>query len=335
MINFNINNFFENNKKNINSKNFLQTQWTEIYHVEKIMNLFNENLKQLSDPTKIYNDISIFEKKDKEFFTLDQCVSSSRYKPHNQNFNKKYDFVFSGCSETNGDFITDAPHKSNHEYNWGQIVSNKYNVEGLNLALQGLSVESIVKGLMNHFRKNGNPKVLLLLLPELGRLDFVVNNKIKIDGESNNSFENIIQQYTLFPWEDYDFKKISKAPHNYRDVIPYLQGLYRSLQSLLILDTYCKSAGIYFKYSSWSLASNFILKSLKDNNLEEYQNYLEGDFFNWSSYSNEFLQLNCHLGHEKDPLWNVGSDGKHMGRHRHLHIAERFIEEIEKDHPWN
>lgn len=357
MIEFDFDSFFEKNQIEISknfdsSKKFLDVQYNELQKSKKIFEHIEKSLLNLSDfgrgdtiekkGDKVvfykHNNISKEFKRDNEIFTLNQAMHNTRYKPGYQEFNKQYEFVFSGCSETQGEYIGLLKDRSDHENIWGFQIARKYNKDSLNLALQGWSIEAIVKGVMHHVRKNGNPKVLLLLLPDLGRLDFIINDKIKSDKRGDNSLENVIQQYLLEPFMDEDFKKITQSPHDYVDVIPYTQAMYRNLQSILMLDTYCKSHGIFFKYSSWNLTANFILKTLKDSGLEEYQNYVEGDFFKWARDCEQSLDLKCHSDLKKEnmsELWDSGFDDKHMGIHRHIHIAERFIEEIEKDNPWD
>lgn len=334
MIEFKIKDFFDENKKNISSKEFLDSQIKDLNNVKLIINSINSSMLNINDPEKYKESVQ------KQIFTLDQDIRKSMYMPEYQDFNKNYSFVFSGCSETQGQYISTSRNQKDFDAIWGFKVADNYKQDALNLGVQGASVEGIVKGLMHHFRKNGNPKVLLVLLPDLGRTDFVVNNKILSETKNDLTPRNAVQQYYFHPDHDYDYEKVTKVPHHFYNVMPYTASFYRSLQALLVLDTYCKSSGIFFRYTSWDLVTNFILKSLKDGGLEEYQNYIEGDFFNWSTYCKSNLKLDCHqeyntgLIKELD-LWDYANDKTHMGAHRHIHIAERFIEEIDKNNPWH
>lgn len=269
----------------------------------------------------------------KSFFTLDQELEAFRHRPENQDFNKKYEFIFSGCSQTHGDFITPpmAPEGS-HNYIWGFQVANNYSKEALNLGMGGWSAEAIHKGLMNHFQKNGHPKVLLVLYPDFGRMPFVYNEKVGPIKVLNN--HELVQHIFLNPNDEFDYEKYSKAPHVSHNVFPWTQALYLNLQSIMILDQYCKANNIYFKYSSWDYLSNIILKLLKKH-FVEYKNYVELDPLNIIELKKIKL---CHSDVSKnypESIWHVGKDAAHMGIHQQIHVYEAFKKELDRDNPWN
>jgi hypothetical protein len=292
------------------------------------MNMFLEELKNLIRASHVNQSKAL------SFFTFDQQLASYLYRPTDQDFNKHYDFVFSGCSQTNGYYITEPEvYKADHKDIWGFQIADTYKKEALNLGMGGWGAESILKGLMHHFQKNGNPKVLLVLYPDLGRMEGVDSDKLKMGGPLNN--HELIQHWFLRPSDDEKVNKISTLPHQPLDVIPFYQALYKNLQSILLLSDYCKQNNIYFRYTSWDHISNAFLKLLKDS-FPEYSNYLEPEELSYDELT--FKNLDCHKDIEKNKIqiiWNAGSDNKHIGIHQHIHIAEQFKKELDNDNPWN
>lgn len=268
------------------------------------------------------------------FFTFNQQLESHQYRPQDQDFNKKYDFVFSGCSQTHGDHITKPLVKDgDHQDIWGFKISNHYNVEALNLGMGGWGAESILKGLMHHFQKNGNPKVLLVLYPDLGRIEGVDSNKMQMKTPLNRV--ELIQHWFLHPQHDLNINKISTKPHDPSDVIPFTHAVYKNLQSILILNEYCKQNNIYFKYSSWDFLSNTLLKALSEI-LPEYSNYILPETMEFKN--SKFKTLTCHKdikATKQKKIWDCGIDNYHMGIHQHIHVYEQFKNRIDNDNPWN
>jgi len=292
------------------------------------MNLFVEDLKSFVGAH------SFDESKVLSFFTFDQQLKNILYRPTDQNFEKNYEFVFSGCSQTNGYYITEPSVKSaDYKDIWGFQIADAYGKEALNLGMGGWGAEAILKGLMHHFEKNGNPKILLVLYPDLGRIEGVDNYKVSMKTPLNH--HEMIQHWFLRVSDDEKVNKVSTLPHAPSDVIPFTQALYRNLQSILILDQYCRKNNIYFKYTSWDNETNAFLKMLKGT-FHQYSNYSDpvNPVFDKATFKN----LDCHKEIEKDKLeniWNIGSDNQHIGIHQHIHIAEQFKKEIDNDNPWN
>jgi hypothetical protein len=145
----------------------------------------------------------------------------------------------------------------------------------------------------------------------------------------------LVQHWFLRPSDDHKVNKLSVLPHSPLDVIPFTQALYKNLQSILLLNEYCKQNSIYFKYSSWNHTTNAFLKMLKES-FSEYSNYLEPKEFNFDEL--EFENLSCHNDIKENKIktvWNTGHDKEHIGIHQHIHIAERFKRELDNDNPWN
>jgi hypothetical protein len=304
--------------------------------VNKIENGYSDSVfnKLSIDFLDLLNNYDKNQVKAKSFFTFDQQIFSFLYNPKDQDFNKNYEFVFSGCSQTHGDHVSPPLAQSgNHKNIWGFQIADNYNKEVLNLGMGGFSAQSILKGLINHFVKNGNPKVLFVLYPDFGRIEGVDSDKLKMETVLNEV--EIIQHWYLDSSDDKRLDKISLLPHDPINVIPWHFALYHNLQAIILLDQYCKQNNIYFKYFSWDYTSNIILKLLKEH-FNEYSNYCEPDTLDFSEQT--FQNMTCHKDikdmHSKD-LWNVGIDKEHIGIHQHTHIAEMFLKELKNDNTWN
>ena len=292
------------------------------------MTLFLEELKSLVGAN------SFDQSKALSFFTFDQQLEPYRYRPMDQEFNKHYDFVFSGCSQTHGDFITEPKVKgADYKDIWGFQLADQYGKQALNLGMGGWGAESILKGLMHHFQKNGNPKVLLVLYPDLGRIEGVDSNKLKMRTPLNT--HELIQHWFLRASDDEKVNRLSALPHTPADVVPFTQALYKNLQSILILNEYCKQNNIYFKYTSWHHITNAFLKMLKES-FSEYSNYSEPECFSFDKPTFENLECHNDIKENKiESIWNIGHDKDHIGIHQHIHIAEQFKKELDNDNPWN
>lgn len=279
----------------------------------------------------------IFENDEK---SLDQFFSFSSSRDEwaylgNQNRNKYYDFVFSGCSETHGEYIS-APYveKGDMSKIWGFQVAKELNLgEALNLGMGSFSAHVIIKDLINHCVKNGNPKIILVLFPDFGRLPHVKNNKITSSHLANN--HDYIQHFILQQHFEKEFPPMSKAPHEAYEIMSYKQSVYVNLQSIIFFEQFCKSNGIYFKYATWDYLGNLILKKAKEIYPDLYSAYIESDFdkwHNWKKTQHPSLE-HCHLElkEKNKTLFDYAWDNQHMGMHRHTHIAESFIEEYNKN----
>lgn len=279
----------------------------------------------------------IFENDEKslnQFFSFDSSRQNWSYLG-NQCRNKYYDFVFSGCSETHGEYIA-ASYVEGGDISkiWGFQVAKELNLgKPLNLGMGSFSAHVIVKDLINHCIKNGNPKMILVLFPDFGRFPHVKNNKIKSSHLPNN--HDYIQHFTLQQHFEKEFPPLSKAPHEAYEVLSYKQSVYVNLQSIIFLEQFCKSNDIYFKYASWDYLANLIFKKAKDLYPDLYSGYIESDFNNWHNWKkihHPRLQ-ECHLDLKDNykTIFDYAWDGHHMGIHRHTHIAESFIEEYKKN----
>lgn len=269
-----------------------------------------------------------------QFFSFSSSRDSWAYLG-NQDRNKYYDFVFSGCSETHGEYISKPfVDKGDRSKIWGFQVAESLNMEKpLNLGMGSFSAHVIIKDLVNHCIKNGNPKMILVLFPDFGRFPYVKNNKITSSHLANN--HDYVQHFILQQSLEKEFPPISKSPHEAYEILSYKQSVYVNIQSIIFFEQFCKSNNIYFKYATWDYLANIIIKKSKDIYPDLYSGYIESDFDKWHNWKKEqhpdLKKCHLELKDKYKKIFDYGSDDQHMGIHRHTHIAESFIEEYKKN----
>ena len=256
------------------------------------------------------------------------------YNPKNQNCNKNYEYIFSGCSQTHAPYISKEMHElGDYKKIWGFQIADLIKKETINLGMGSEGADSIVKRILSFCRKNGNPKVILILFPDYSRLELPETKNFKPIRIRNTDY---VAHQSM---RDYRFKTLentkSISPHKWENIIDETIPLWQFLQAILILEQYCKSSNIYLRYSSWDSQTNIILSLLQENT-DNYECYRKLDSDMWFNYTPS-LHLKCHQDIENNykEIFHMGSDNHHMGIHRHTHIAEGFMKEIEQDNPWN
>lgn len=327
--------FFINEKIDFDkNKKFYENKDKELLQLEKIFNTIKNNLKsaEINKSNDISNSLSTF-------FTLEENNAKELYRPQDQDFEKKHDIIFSGCSQTHGHYISQPLVKNgNYKNIWGFLVAEHFNKSSINLAMPAQSIYLIVKGIINQISKYGKPEIVLVCFPDFGRFSMpysqIINPQRAINKRNGklSYINNTVIEFDNHP-------TFSKIPHKAEDVLDLTIPLFYNLQSILFLEKYCKTNNIYLKYSSWHTATSALLSLLKENT-GDYHNYIDVDnFMFWSdglTHVRENLFKDCHKEFENEyyNIFNMGRDGSHMGIHRHLHIAEGFIKEIENDRPW-
>jgi hypothetical protein len=211
---------------------------------------------------------SIFERNVKKYY-FDEKISHSiedalddrnDYSPNNYgyrgpDFRPGVDIVAAGCSATYGVGVPE-------DGTWPALLAEKTGMSYINLSAPGASIEWVVQSLFSYFNEFGNPKVVALLIPDLFRMEVVLNSDI------NQSREVSIRDWSA-QGIDLDFKKgvvtcrsveldmawrarLSKRPFAIEDTIPPEEPIYRSFKHLMMLETYCKAAGIQLLWTGWS-----------------------------------------------------------------------------------
>ena len=265
-------------------------------------------------------------------FTHEELKDKRDLFPKNQNLNKSYDLIFSGCSETTSAYLSDDRDTYDGSEVWGAIVAKNLGVDSLNLGLGAAGAYEISRALISQFRKNGNPKTLLCLYPDLGRLNIPSDSNFLVDNTSTKVGIRYSQISSQIPSSTYQ-PTYSKRPHLKEDIIPNLLPVWLNLQSILFLEQYCLSNNIKFFYSSWSSQASAILSLINNLSLDRYGHksypgYIDTDPDGWSLYKydtpNCGVENHAQASVKSDKYFDIGSDGKHMGKHRHMHIADIF-----------
>jgi hypothetical protein len=271
------------------------------------------------------------------FTNLDN-ESPKNFIPRGQDMSHNYDLVFSGCSETTGEYLTDAPESYGGEDIWGFIVSKHLEISALNFGFGAASAYEINKRLFSRFSRHGNPKTLLCVYPDLTRLNIPNDPNNLVDKRFIGSkFPPIYSQACTQIGSSGATPNYSKKPHLKEDVIPGIVPLWLNLQSILTLEQYCRSNNVKFLYSTWSpqaddIISSINILSLAKHGVKSYAGYLDGKLLDW-----RILEENggCVLPeHNLKTITNkkyfsFGSDGLHMGTHKHMHFAELFIDALQ------
>jgi hypothetical protein len=151
-----------------------------------------------------------------------------------------------------------------------------------------------------------------------------------ISGKEGPEFENNLINTSSINDKNKYHPSYAKKPFNKTDVIPAVVSGWLNLQHLLILEQYCEAAGILFVYGSWDTQTNTLINSINKidtlkNNPLSYKNFID-----FSHIDKELLDCHEQERTKHQSVFDLGSDKLHFGVHTHLHIAEKFISEINK-----
>lgn len=280
----------------------------------------------------------VFDSTDEEtlikMFVGTEIPSDGNRVPRRQNFTVPHDLVFSGCSETTGEYLSSNPEKDSGENLWGCIVAKNLKLDFLNYGMGAGSPYSIVQKLLAHFAKVGNPKVLLCLFPDFFRLT-MPQDPLLLIGDKESRTSSGVEQVQLMGFDPLDSPKYSRKPHRKEDVIPPIVPFWYSIQSILVLEQYCTAAGITLRYGTWHSGSESFMDTMNSYmelsyGTKPYKNFIRVSKEEWYKDSSDVA---CHseLRQRHPKVFDKGSDGSHMGVHRHAHMAEFFIASLKAD----
>jgi hypothetical protein len=272
-------------------------------------------------------------------------------------FSKNNELLAAGCSFTFGSGVPE-------EAIWANTVANELKVSASLLALPGVSTSFIVEDLFRYFKAYGNPKLLLCLFPDSGRIEVPCDNKIIASPTHNTSI-----LYTIHSLRDDDSnrRKYLKKPYDVEQLVSEHMALYSSIKSIRMLEQYCRATGIQLIWGTWNDEFNELV--LEANKFDEFRfdNYFNlPEYFyaahraplfdqvvpaseNLISYEDcegatSHINCRCFFGCHKDLLDTYGPDQfvrgldhllvgdhySHPGVHMHAHFAEAFLAEIKK-----
>lgn len=311
-----------------------------------VFNLSRYDLKKLyfNDLLPAHEDIP------KHPFTMDGIeyrFNKNGYR--SPEFNSDIDLLISGCSFTYGVGVK-------QEDVWATLVGEKLKIKYANLAIPGNSVGKIVRDIYAYFKQFGHPKVIFCLFPPFERIEIPINEKLitinrweeikkRRIHEENDHNNYYIQSVQLF--FSPDLKMVSKKPYFAEQTIPTDMAHFYAAQDILMLEQYCKTAGIKFMYAFWNPEQYVMINKLREIDSSYYNNVIDVETGRWkydqksgkdclyekNIYMVDFKNwgniIDCHSEIRNDNItFDIAADrhegdlNAHWGSHRHIHIAE-------------
>jgi len=273
---------------------------------------------------------------------------------------KNVDLITLGCSFTYGQGVPAGT-------SWPYWISEKLKTSCANISGPGQSVMWLVSTFFSYVEKVGNPKVVLALFPNFSRMQIqYLKNKMKYkqQGIEKNNHEIVEAIIDLNPYVgklDFD-SKYFKAPLDISEVFPVETTFSISIQFIKMLEIYCRSNNIKLLWSTWSIGEEEWLSQNINNT--KFKNYVDMNFRQWHVSKNwedvlckDFINDNCNFNYSKESLFNmcqtincheylrdkfgknfdISNDREelkffsHWGIHKHVHIYENFLNELEKN----
>ena len=266
--------------------------------------------------------------------------------------------LYAGCSNT---FGTGVP----EERIWGSVVADHFNMPYANLSKQGTSTQWIVKNIFAYFEKYGHPEIVCCLFPDFYRMILAsnssqlvyINNSDKSPVGGHGTLTQIYEVHLSNTPPVDSTPEYSRRPHSIVDVIPADTAVYSSIQSVLMLDQYCRANNIKFAWSTWEPAMLAFLHEIKPEYPNNYSNLVNLDIVKWIKNPDKTINgdlfckdadkyvkgsaasvVDCHTDLKEKYELNFyrglddlfGADKAHFGVHKHTHIAEAFIDFLQQ-----
>jgi len=267
----------------------------------------NVKLNILLNNTLSKENINIFKTIGKSGTEQDFVSYEENYYGYrSKQFTETDDFLAAGCSQTFGLGV----HK---EFIWPNVLGKKINVEIPNLSIVGGSISSIINNLYAYFKKFGNPKTLLLLLPDPYRMQIPTQRKLitssHIADEDPKEPNHPYLTYLYLQGNTQSIiEKYKKVPFNLEDIIPADIPFFYSMRSISNLIQYCKISNIKLIFSSHDAAFDSILS--------------KANFENYVSSEENLWEIEGFYG--EDPFGYKKFVVTSSKLHQHQHIAEIF-----------
>ncbi len=217
---------------------------------------------------------------------------------------------------------------------WSTMLAKKLNMDHVNLAIPGWSIEAVVDNLFKYFYKYGNPKKLAVLFPDYNRVIMTSHREFAvIDPHVIEEPQVKIINVNLHDEPAKEKVKYSKKPHKILNILTPEYSLFRSLSAISRLITYCKSSNIEFVWSTWDEETDKVFKLCRDVwNQEFYKDYISIDLGNdlhSKTCHPEYLKIygeNFYTGYDKSSLDSM----PHPGVHQHVHYAESIYKKLKE-----
>ena len=255
-------------------------------------------------------------------------------------FHEGTDVLFAGCSHTYGVGLAEGTY-------WAGLVAERLGVDHANVAQPGLSVYSVVSNIINYCIEYGNPKRIYCVFPELGRMQTFLDGKVLTSTYMNRvGFGEAIVSHIE---NSDDIPQFIKRPFHIEHTTTKQMCYFYSLKAIQYLEKFAASAGIELIWTVFHGQDHELMRYLKQNNDKYYQSFIDTKQGNWTRDAEQedlFLSgegsrtaqgpVYCHeeLRSVYVDKFGIAGDierGKqyaHSGVHRHIHIAEAFIDSI-------
>lgn len=290
-----------------------------------------------SDSTQIPYLSNLSNKELRHFFSLDTYVKVGDQR--SRNYEKHYKYVYSGCSETTGEFLSKSDINGAYDYAevkhniWGDLVGVALDEPSrINLSVGGASVMGIVNMIIRQIRTYGQPDHVLVLFPSLdSRITFVPDSTrlVSLSGSQElvSDISGIGEYETTY----------SKQPHVAENILSKRWVTYLNTQSILMLEELCRASGINLIYSTWSKSTHEALilansLAVADSSPVPFRNYIVSDYRKAAGEcldAARLLPTGCHTDFSDHPRWYIGANNTHMGVHAHMHVADLFSKELQ------
>lgn len=234
-------------------------------------------------------------------------------------FSKNAHILAVGCSHSFGIGVP-------YNLSWPYLVSKSLNVEYSNISKPGTSAMYQIINIFRYCQTFGNPKIILCMFPNFERSRMFVDNKTTYSKRETQKDSQPIDIHTNSLENRPTFLKL---PVEHDLLISQQQAFYYNNLFIFMLEQYCRSNKIKLIWSTWANHKEFDKMFNKTYNYYESLNF---DFF--------FNDLGTCKNHEKlkndyPNIFEVGADAYkgngHPGSHWHQHIAEFFINKINKN----
>lgn len=187
----------------------------------------------------------------------------------------KKHLLFSGCSEGEG-IAADL------ETVWNKIVYNHLNVDNeysgfFNVAIDNFGFHKIVFNIINYISKYGKPDEIIILFPEVCRVN-------EWNSKDNFYFQNWSNSNNLSSLHD---QKI------------FMDALINFIPFMKLFESYCESNNIKLLWSTWSQLESDIYKSLNT-----FKYFLPMDYsLNANLDTSKQIRRDGHQGEYYHRLW--------------------------------
>lgn len=251
-------------------------------------------------------------------------------------FEKNKKIIFAGCSQTFGQGLPE------NEI-WPVRLSKKiskidFDVDCVNLAAPGGSIQSITNDVLHYIRVYGKPEKIFIAYPDMSRFLLFSSPSALVSQTRRKHIGPINAQLHLYRGGA-GVPTLSKRPHDVENIINFEQTIMNSLQWINILENYCQAEKIDLYWTIWS-PDNLYIKKLKEKDVAQryYKNYVYFDILALDDQRNKFaldssLVSSCHPV-ENEELYSIfhkATDSPpHNGVHYHIHCADLFFEEHRK-----